>query len=81
MTPSVNDVTQSLLSGEASAWVVRRADAILVLVLLVLVVEREVLRAYLGDGAEDRLRPFLVAVRGLLPAFAVVAVARMAGLR
>ena len=78
MTPFVNEATRSLLDG--GAWL-RRADLILVVVLVVLVVEREVLRAYLGEGASQRLRPFLVALVALLPAFAVLAVARMAGYR
>lgn len=78
MTPFVNEATRSLL--DSGAWL-RQADLILVVVLMALVVEREILRAYLGEGASRRLRPFVVPLVGLLPAFAVLAVARMVGSR
>jgi hypothetical protein len=73
--------------GAALAWqlggstVEPGGDLILLLLVLALLVEYEVLAAYLGDEGRRRLRPLLVVLMPLLPVALLVVVLRASGVR
>ena len=81
MTSTVNELTRSFLGAERYEWLATRADVIALGLLIALLIEREVVREYLGTGARGRIRAFSVAIVALLPVFAVVAVVRTLRLR
>jgi hypothetical protein len=56
-------------------------DAIVIVLLLVLLAEQELVRAYLGDAATARLRPLWIVLAPLLAAFVLIVLVRMLGLR
>lgn len=53
----------------------------MIVLLLVLLAEQELVRAYLGDAATARLRPLWIVLAPLLAAFVLIVLVRMLGLR
>jgi hypothetical protein len=76
VTSTIDHLSNSI-SGPASAHV----DATLIVLLLVLLAEQELVRAYLGDAATARLRPLWIVLAPLLAAFVLIVLVRMLGLR
>ena len=81
MTSTVNEITARLLEAREYATYARRIDAIAIALLIVLLVEYELVRAFRGAAGRPRLRPLLVGIGGLFPAFLVIVVTRSANLR
>ncbi len=76
MSSTLTDATRELLQGMRGAEPLQ-LDVILVVLLLVLLVEGEIVRAYRGaQRARTSLRVLQVAVAPLLVAFALVIAAR-----
>ena len=80
MTPAVNGAIERFLDATGYARMARVADLIVIAVLVVLLVEYEVVRAYRG-GRGPSMRPLLIGVVPLIPVFFLIAVVRAAGLR
>jgi hypothetical protein len=81
VTSTVNDLTSGFLSSTDYEAVSTRVDVIVIALLTMLLVERELIRAYLGPKARPRLRPLAVASAPLLVAFGVIIVVRSVGIR
>ncbi len=81
MTSTVSDVTRSLLGSDAYEALATTLDVIAVLLLIVLLVEQELVRAYFGGAGRSRVKPLGIAITPLVLAFVVIAVARAKGLR
>jgi hypothetical protein len=81
MTSTVTEITRDFLGSRPylsqSDWV----DAIAVVLLILLLAEVEVIRAYAGDRAQPRVRLFAVAIAPLILAFALITFVRSFGLR
>ncbi len=76
MSSTLTEAARELLRARGGAVPVQ-LDVILVVLLLALLVEGEVLRAYFGaQGARTALRVFQVALAPLVVAFALVIAAR-----
>jgi hypothetical protein len=76
MTATINDVSQSI-SGSVSAHV----DAVVIVLVLTLLAEQELVRAYLGDAATARIRPLRAVLVPLLAAVVLIVLVRVLGLR
>ncbi|MEO5574732.1 MAG: hypothetical protein ABIR67_08530 [Gaiellaceae bacterium] len=76
MTSMINHVSQSI-SGSVSTHV----DVIVIILLLTLLAEQELVRAYLGDPAMARMRPMRIVVVPLLAAFVLIVSVRVLGYR
>ncbi len=81
MNAAVNEVTERLLEARDYATHARRIDAIAIGLLIALLVEYELVRAFHGVAGRTRLRPLLVGIAALFPAFLLVVVTRSADLR
>ncbi|MCA1563073.1 MAG: hypothetical protein LC804_23385 [Acidobacteria bacterium] len=81
MTSTVNDLTARLLSSTDHEALSVRVDVIVIALLTVLLVEHELLRAYLGPRVRLRLHPLAVASAPLLVAFGLIVVVRSVGVR
>jgi hypothetical protein len=80
MTSTVNELTRSFLAStsERESIVV---DVVAIALLFVLLLEWELLRAYLGQARRLRLDVLAGTVVPLLAAFAVIVTVRATGLR
>ena len=76
MTSTINHVSQSI-SESVSAHV----DAIVIALLLALLAEQELVRAYMGKPATDRLRPMQIVIVPLLAAFVLIVSVRVLNIR
>jgi hypothetical protein len=81
MTVTVNDLTQRFLESDSYSWESDWVDVIAVSLLLVLLAERELIRAYGGPLAAARVRSLAVLVIPLLLTFTLVVVLRAFALR
>lgn len=77
MTSTVNEVTRRFLESGSYEAISRHVDAAMIFLLVLLLAERELIRAYLGvESAGPRIRPLWVAVAPLVPVFLFVVVVR-----
>lgn len=81
MTSTMNDAIRDFLSSEAYDSVSGNADAIAIFLLIFLLVEQELVRAYVPSFARTGVRPLTVAIGPLLLTFVLVVVVRGLGLR
>ena len=81
MTSTVTETTRSFLEAANYERLATGVDAIAVVLLIVLLVEQELIRAYLGPAARGRLQAMNVAAVPLLAAFALIVVLRTLGVR
>lgn len=81
MTATVSDLTRELAVSDAHESLATVVDVTAIVLLLVLLVEQEVVRAYGGASAGSRVRALGVGVVPLALAFAVIVVSRTVGWR
>jgi hypothetical protein len=77
----MNDAIRDFLASNAYESLSGRADAVAMGLLIALLVEQELLRAYALRSARPLLLPFNVAVAPLLLTFVLVVIVRALGLR
>ena len=76
MTSTIDHISNSI-SGPASAHV----DAIVIVLLLALLAEQELVRAYQGGSGAARLRAMWIVMVPLVAAFVLIVSVRVLGLR
>ena len=81
MSSFANDLTARLLESANYQTISRRVDAIAIGLLIALLVQYELVRAFRGTRGSPRLRPLLVGIATLFPAFVLIVVVRSADLR
>jgi hypothetical protein len=81
MTSTVNTATRALIESDVYELLAIRIDVVVTVLLLVLVIESEVIGAYLGSAGRRRLAPLRAFLVPLLMIFAVIVVARTTSLR
>lgn len=77
----INELTARLLSSNDYGGLSTRVDVIAIALLAVLLMERELLRAYVGPSIHFRLHPLAIASAPLIVAFALIVVVRSIGVR
>ncbi len=81
MTSTINDLT-TLVSREARVGTIRETiDVVVLVVLIVLVAQAELRRAFTGPGSDPSQSAFSVAIRPLFVVFVAVIVGRMLEIR
>ncbi len=81
MTGTINELTRRFLGSDSYSWQSDWVDAMAVALLLVLLAERELIRAYGGSLVAGRIRSLAVLVTPMLIAFTAIVVLRAFGLR
>lgn len=81
MSATITHAVQALLDSRDYRSVARGIDVVAVLLLLVLLAEAEIIRAYVGPRKPSRLLPLGVAIVPLCLVFVLVVVVRAKGLR
>ena len=81
MTSTVNALTRDFVASEVYESLAAAVDGVAVVLLVVLLVEQELIRAYVGAEARWNVRPLAVAVVPLVLAFVVIVVSRALGWR
>jgi hypothetical protein len=81
MTSTMNDAIRDFLGSGAYDSMSSYADAIAIVLLIVLLVEQELVRAYAPSFVRPGVRPLKVAIGPLLLTFVLVVVVRGLGLR
>ena len=77
MTSTVNELTRRLLGSGDHAALATGIEVIVLALLVVLLVEYELVRAYRGQGASTVLRSFEPFIPPLLIAFVAIVAARL----
>ena len=80
MTSAVNPVVDRFLAADDYARLAKAADLLAIGLLIALLVQYELVRAYRGE-LRPTMRPLLIAIAPLLPVFLMIVVVRSAGLR
>ena len=81
MTSTVNTTTQAFLDSRISELLATRIDVVATALLVILLIESELLSAYLGSAVAVRRRVLGVSIVPLLLIFAVIVFARTTSLR
>lgn len=81
MTSTVNTTTQAFLDSRISELLATRIDVVATALLVILLIESELLSAYLGSAVAARRRVLGVSIVPLLLIFAVIVFARTTSLR
>ena len=81
MTSTINDLARSLFSSDNFEALARNLDGIALVLLIVLLIEVELIRAFGGPQVRARIKPLSVAIAPLLLVFVLVVVVRSMDLR
>ena len=81
MTSAINDLTTLVLREDRLDIVRETVDIVALLVLIVVIAQAELRRAYAGRVADASQRVFSTAIRPLLLVFVAVVVGRMLEIR